>query len=77
VAPRELSDAKDQLKSIRRIIRIEAHKLLHKDDPALLNLLEVIMAFNSEATTEECLAWAKDLSAVLNGVVEQVHETMQ
>lgn len=72
-----IAEAKNELKSIRREVRIEAAKVLPKDDPALLNLLEVVVSFDPSATIKAYLSWANDLGAVLGGAIHQIHETRQ
>jgi hypothetical protein len=73
----ELEDTKRELKGFRRAARIEAHKVLAKDDPAMLNLLEVIEGFDHNADFQHYQIWSKELRAVLYDAVHQVHETRQ
>lgn len=73
----EIEDVKSELKRLRRAARIEAHRVLPKDDPAMLNLLEVVQEFDSNVDLQGYHRWSKDLRAVLNEAASQVHETTQ
>jgi hypothetical protein len=73
----QLADARTALKSVRREVRIEAHKVLGKEDPALLNLLELILSFNASLDLNENLSWARDLISALNDAIRQIHNTRQ
>lgn len=67
----------EEIKGIRRAARIEAHQVLAKDDPAMVNLLEVIETFDSNADFKRYHSWLRDFRAVLHEAVEQVHATRQ
>jgi RNase P/RNase MRP subunit POP5 len=73
----KVATARIELKSVRREIRIEAHKVLGKEDPALFNLLELILNFDANCDLTEILSWARDLTGALNDAIRQIHETKQ
>jgi hypothetical protein len=70
-------EIKSELKRLRRIIRIEAHKVLSKDDPAMVNLLEVLDSFNPDVGLKQYQTWADELRGAVYEAIKQVHDTRQ
>jgi hypothetical protein len=70
-------EIKSEIKRLRRIIRIEAHKVLSKDDPAMVNLLEIIDTFNPDVELKQYQTWAKELIGAVYEAVNQIHNIRQ